>query len=161
VNVLDLGVGTGVLAKAVYNAGNKVTGIDFSSEMLVFARAKMPDALFIEWNFVNGMPPELSGKKYDFIVSTYALHHLTDALKINLLQDLKPCLNDNGIILIGDIIFATEDDRRACHEKNYLIWDDDEYPAAYSLSEEELKKDWNVQVSVVSHCSGILELRRY
>ena len=138
-NVLDLGVGTGTFAKMVYDGGNTVTGIDFSAEMLIRARTRIPEALFVEWDFANGLPPALNGKKFDFIVSTYALHHLTDKLKIALLRNLKPYLNENGMILIGDIMFETEEARDICRKNNFDSWDDEEYPSAYELIEKELK----------------------
>jgi len=157
-NVLDLGVGTGTFAKMIYDGGNIVTGIDFSSKMLMHARTRIPEALFIEWDFANGLPPLLNDKKFDFIISTYALHHLTDELKMALLRNLKPYLNENGMILIGDIMFATEEARDVCRKSNYESWDDDEYPLAYELIEKELKNDWSTQFMMVSQCAGILKL---
>ena len=48
--------------------------------------------------------------KYDAIVSTYALHHLTDEAKITFIQQLLPLLNAGGKIFIGDIAFQTRED---------------------------------------------------
>lgn len=45
--VLDLGIGTGQLARHFYEAGHPVTGVDFSEEMLQIARQSMPKAELI------------------------------------------------------------------------------------------------------------------
>ena len=70
----------------------------------------MPRANLIEWDISNGLPNEILSKKYDAIVSTYALHHLTDEDKITFIQQLLPLLNAGGKIYIGDIAFQTRED---------------------------------------------------
>jgi putative AdoMet-dependent methyltransferase len=74
--VLDVGLGTGVLAQKLYHAGCEITGIDFSSEMLVIARREMPCATLLQWDFALGIPPAIEKQSCDFVISTYALHHL-------------------------------------------------------------------------------------
>ncbi len=44
---------------------------------------------------------ELRQNKYDAIIATYSLHHLTDEQKISLLEILLPLLNDGGSVYIG------------------------------------------------------------
>ena len=44
-NILDIGFGTGILAKKLYDDGYNIYGIDFSNEMLKKAKQKMPNAL--------------------------------------------------------------------------------------------------------------------
>ncbi len=82
--VLDIGFGTGVLTHKLYENGHQVDGIDFSGEMIAIAQTKMPRANLIEWDISNGLPDEMLSMKYDAIVSTYALHHLTDEAKIDI-----------------------------------------------------------------------------
>lgn len=62
--ILDLGIGTGKLAKKLYDANFEMTGLDFSSKMIEVAREKMPEAHFIIHNFSNGLPEELKEKSY-------------------------------------------------------------------------------------------------
>ena len=92
--VLDIGFGTGVLTHKLYENGHQVDGIDFSGEMIAIAQTKMPRANLVEWDISNGLPDEILSMKYDAIVSTYALHHLTDEAKITFIQQLLPLLND-------------------------------------------------------------------
>ena len=43
--VLDIGFGTAILSKKLYDDGMEITGIDFSNEMIKTAREKMPEAI--------------------------------------------------------------------------------------------------------------------
>lgn len=45
--VVDLGCGTGILAKAVSNAGYDVLGVDLSPAMIEMARRRVPDGRFV------------------------------------------------------------------------------------------------------------------
>jgi len=78
--ILDLGVGTGVLSSMLYEAGSSITALDCSPNMLTAAKEKMPDATFIQWDFSNGLPERLLEQAgyYDYVISTYALHHLNE-----------------------------------------------------------------------------------
>ena len=87
-SVLDVGFGTGVLSKKLYDDGLSVTGIDFSQRMIELAQAKMPDAKLIQHDFANGLPAQVKASRYDAIISTYALHHLQDADKAEMLRQL-------------------------------------------------------------------------
>ena len=158
-NVLDIGIGTGTLAASLYNCGHIITGIDFSEEMLQAAKTKIPNATLYRYDFANGLPPELSGKKYDFIISTYALHHLTDELKVSFIKSLLPYLNEDGAILIGDIGFPTLAEYNECKEQNSDDWDDDEYYLVFSELTEALKGYCSVTYKQMSHCAGLLEIK--
>ena len=159
-NVLDIGIGTGTLALKLYEHGNNITGVDFSNEMLSIAKSKMPTANFYQFDFAHGLPPELSEAKYDFIISTYALRHLTDSLKITFIKSLLRYLNDDGLILIGDIGFPTKfefDECRMQHSPN--DWDDDEYYFVFSEICNRLGDSCLVSYEQISHCAGIMEIR--
>lgn len=49
--VLDLGIGTGVLAKKLYSDGYQIYGVDFSEKMLAIAAGAMPGAQLARWDF--------------------------------------------------------------------------------------------------------------
>ncbi|RPI83310.1 MAG: class I SAM-dependent methyltransferase, partial [Chloroflexi bacterium] len=124
--VFDVGFGTGALTKKLYDDGYSITGIDFSPRMIEIARQKMPEARLIEWDISNGLPEELSGEKFDFIISTYAMHHIPDPEKVAFYHILKPYLNKDGMILIGDISFETRSQLEACKNRTDN-WDEDEF----------------------------------
>lgn len=125
-SVLDIGFGTGTLTTQLYNDGISVTGIDFSPKMIQIARKKMPDARLLEFDFTNGLPDELSSEKFDFIVCTYAIHHLTQEQKNRFLSRLKSALHPNGEILIGDVMFPSRVDLERCRAAAGSEWDEDE-----------------------------------
>src|SRR5699024_398834 len=126
-SVLDIGFGTGVLASKLYEKGHRIDGIDFSPQMMSIAQPKMPDAHLIHWDISKGLPSEILGNKYDSIISTYTLHHLTDTEKVSFINQLIPLLNENGNIFIGDVAFETNEQMNECKDNNFQHWDEDEF----------------------------------
>ena len=124
--VLDLGFGTGRLAKALYDEGLEISGQDFSEEMLRLAKDKMPKADLYLGNLADGLASDLIDKKYDAIVGTYSLHHLDDEKKVALIKFLLTLLNDGGKIYIGDVAFESRRDLEACKREAEKYWDYDE-----------------------------------
>lgn len=57
--VLDLGTGTGALAKLFASAACDVTGIDFAEEMLTRARQQVPEATFTRDDLLGEWPAEM------------------------------------------------------------------------------------------------------
>ncbi|KIL43757.1 class I SAM-dependent methyltransferase [Jeotgalibacillus campisalis] len=154
-NVLDIGFGTGVLTGKLYENGHAIDGIDFSSEMIRHAQMKMPDANLMEWDFSKGLPDSLKQKKYDFIISTYALHHLSDREKVGFIHNLLPLLSKTGKILIGDISFKNRQQLEQCKSDNLSHWDHDEFYFAADEITEALTPYGHCEYQSVSHCGGI------
>lgn len=150
--VLDIGFGTGILSKRLYDEGVEIFGIDFSAEMVNTAKEKMPNARLYQFDFTKGLPKELDGQKFDFIVTTYAIHHLTDEEKINFIKLLKDRLNQNGKILIGDIAFETKKDMELCMEQAGDEWDDEEF---YIVAEDLKKIFPDMEFKKISFCGGV------
>ena len=86
--VLDIGFGTGTLTTKLYERGCSIYGQDFSSRMIALASEKMPNAQLYQGDFSKGLAEPLRNLRYDYIVATYSLHHLTDAQKRDFLLDL-------------------------------------------------------------------------
>lgn len=153
--ILDIGFGTGVLASKLYDHGHRVDGVDFSAEMMAIAASKMPMANLIEWDISNGLPEFVQEKTYDSIISTYALHHLTDEEKVVFIQKLLPLISENGKIFIGDIAFQTRGKLEICRTNSIDYWDEDEF---YFVSDEissSLKNICNCEFHPMSHCGGV------
>ena len=153
--VLDIGFGTGVLTSKLYENGHQVDGIDFSDEMIAIAQAKMPQANLMAWDISNGLPNEILTEKYDAIVSTYALHHLTDEAKITFIQQLLPLLNVNGKIYIGDIAFQTRGDLERCRNESAGFWDGDEFYFVANEIQSALGDVCTSEFHPISHCGGV------
>ena len=156
-SVLDIGFGTAVLTAKLYEQGCTIYGQDFSSRMIELASAKMPDAHLYQGDFTTGLAEPLRDRRYDAIIATYALHHLTDAQKIVFLSALRGCLNENGKILIGDVAFETRSALNQCRQEAGAQWDDDEI---YFVI-EELKKNFpDLSFTQLSPCAGVLTISR-
>ncbi|WP_226641370.1 class I SAM-dependent methyltransferase [Mesobacillus subterraneus] len=158
--VLDIGFGTGVLTSKLYENGHHIDGIDFSERMIALAQAKMPKASLIEWDIANGLPAEIKGLQYDFILSTYALHHLTDEEKVSFIKELLPLLTDGGKILIGDIAFETRKNLEICKNDSKDFWDDDEFYFVFNEICSDLADSCKLEFLPMSHCGGVIEVRK-
>ncbi|MBT2680185.1 class I SAM-dependent methyltransferase [Bacillus sp. ISL-35] len=159
-SVLDIGFGTGVLPSKLYYHGHQIDGIDFSSQMIALAAPKMPKANLVEWDITNGLPEEIKAKKYDYIVSTYALHHLTDDEKGRFIRMLLPMLEVEGKILIGDIAFETRQELESCRLDSIDFWDDEEFYFVFDELHSMLKEECKLEFQAHSHCGGVIILSR-
>lgn len=156
--LLDIGIGTGILATKLYELNYDIYGIDFSDKMLEASKEKMPNAKLIKWDFSLGLPREIKNEKFDFVVSTYALHHLTDEKKIQLIDSISSILKDDGLILIGDVSFTNKKDYLICKEENKDYWDSDEYYFIFDDIKRELENKYKCEYIKISHCAGVLIL---
>ena len=156
-DVLDIGFGTGTLTAKLYEHGCTVYGQDFSSRMIELASAKMPGAHLYSGDFSKGLVKPLADRRYDYIVATYSLHHLTDLQKVTFLSELRGRLKENGKILIGDVAFETREELNQCRKQAGNEWDEDEIYFVF----DELKKNFpSLSFAQVSPCAGILTLTR-
>ncbi|WP_080846006.1 class I SAM-dependent methyltransferase [Cytobacillus gottheilii] len=153
--VLDIGMGTGVLSSKLYQYDHLIDGIDFSPKMISIAQSKMPAAALIEWDISKGLPRERMRNEYDFIVSTYTLHHLADNEKITFITDLLSVLTDDGKILIGDIAFASREELNQCKQDHQQNWDDDEFYFVYNEIKTPLEHLCKCEFVPISHCGGV------
>ena len=124
--VLDIGFGTGALTSKLYEHGYNVYGQDFSERMIELAREKMPNAKLYQGDFTDGLVETLTNKKYDVIIATYSLHHLTDIQKVKFIENLSKLLNDEGCIYIGDVAFENRETLVKCMAEAGEEWDDEE-----------------------------------
>ena len=155
--VLDIGFGTGTLAAKLYQQGCDVFGQDFSSRMIQLAQGKMPRAKLYQGDFSLGLVQALKQQRYDAIIATYALHHLTDEQKVAFFHELLPLLQDNGCIYVGDVAFATRAQLEQCKAQAGDDWDASEIYFVY----DELKQAFpQLRFEPVSHCAGLLTLKK-
>ncbi len=153
--VLDLGFGTGALTAQLYDRGAEVWGQDFSPRMTALARERMPNAHLFCGDFQKGLTAPLLVPRYDAVISTYALHHLTDEEKVSLLKALQKLLKPGGQILIGDVAFYDQAAQDRCREQSGDEWDETEHYFVY----EELRQALPELTFVpLSPCAGLLTL---
>ena len=156
-DVLDIGFGTGTLAARLYAQGCRIYGQDFSERMVQLAQEKMPNAELYSGDFRQGLAEPLRAQRYDFILATYSLHHLTDAEKVPFLNGLLELLQENGEILIGDVAFRTRAELEACRKQAGASWDEDEI---YFVADELAPALPQLKFTPFSACAGILSLHR-
>lgn len=154
--ILDIGFGTGTLTTKLYEQGCDIYGQDFSEKMIALAQEKMPKARLFQGDFSKGLAAPLLQQKYDAIIATYSLHHLTDSEKVSFINRLRMLLNEGGCVYIGDVAFGTRAELQACMDEAGELWDDEEIYFVF----DELKEHFpTLQFEKVSPCAGLLSLR--
>ena len=153
--VLDIGFGTGTLTTKLYENGSTIYGQDFSARMIELASEKMPNAHLYQGDFTQGLVEPLLVQRYDFIVASYSLHHLTDEQKVCFLRMLHDHLNPGGQVLIGDVAFENRRQLEQCRKDVGDEWDEEEIYFVVN----ELKRDFpTLAFTRISYCAGVLSL---
>lgn len=153
--VLDLGFGTGTLTAKLYEHGCTIYGQDFSPRMVELASRKMPLARLYQGDLTKGLAEPLRRRRYDFIVATYSLHHLSDEQKLPFLRALRGRLNEGGRILIGDVAFENRAAWERCKALAGEEWDEEEY---YFIADELRAAFPSLTFTPLSFCAGILTI---
>lgn len=154
-NILDIGFGTGTLTTKLYEQGRNVYGQDFSAKMVELAKNKMPNSKLFKGDFSKGLVEGLKSQKYDAIIATYSLHHLTDKDKVKFIKELIGLLNENGVIYIGDVAFDTRGDLEKCKEQCGEHWDNEEIYFVYDEIKEEFHNSEFIKYSAFA---GIIKI---
>lgn len=157
--ILDIGFGTGVLTKKLYDDGYEIYGVDFSERMIEIAKEKMPSSKLFQHNFSKDLPNELKNIKFDYIISSYAMHHLIDEEKRDFINELDKYLYNDGEIIIGDVAFKTRELLEKCKSKYIDCWDDDEIYFVFDELKEFLPRR-EIDFTTISHCAGIIKLKK-
>jgi len=106
--VLDLGSGTGNLSLRVPDCADLVC-VDISAKMTEIARDKLktrPNVRFIHVDLLEYFHQD--DQRFDAIVSTYAVHHLTEDEKLVLFQHVWDRLDPGGRAVFGDLMVENE-----------------------------------------------------
>jgi len=157
--ILDIGIGTGQLTYELYKKGGQIYGIDFSEKMLELAGGRMTEAKFYKFDFNDGIPEELKDIKFDYIISSYAIHHIDDKQKVDFIKELYSILKDKGIIILADVAFRTRDELKNCKDTAGRAWDDEEIYMVIDEIEPELNKEGLIIDYVqISPCAGVLKI---
>jgi len=122
--ILDLGCGDGIVINELLKIDNSIeaTLIDGSEDMLSRAKDRLKDLKdvhFIRASFQELLNKTTSLQKYDFIVSSLAIHHLTMEEKTVLFKTIYSHLNVDGYFLNIDVVLAPS---RALEQWYLLLW---------------------------------------
>lgn len=103
--VLDLGCGTGNLSLGLKHF-KRLVCVDISNNMLDIARSKLADLDNVEFVKADLLEHFEDPAIFDAIVSTYAIHHLTEVEKPILFRQIYRSLQPGGMAVFGDLMFA-------------------------------------------------------
>lgn len=106
--VLELGSGTGNLSLRAPNCAELVC-VDVSAKMTAIAREKLADrdnVRFVQADLLAYF--HIGDQRFDVILSTYAIHHLTEDEKPVLFRHVWDRLPDGGRAVFGDLMVEDE-----------------------------------------------------
>lgn len=87
-----------------------MTNREYFANGVVFLKSDAEDSsgsyAVVCGDITQGLAGALTQHRYDAIIATYSLHHLTAAGKVTFIQSLLPLLCEGGTIYIGDVAFA-------------------------------------------------------
>lgn len=160
VNILEMGIGTGMMTKRLYDEGYNITGVDFSVNMLEKAKEIMPNNDYIHNDFLNVIQ-DLNNKQFDVIIFSYSIHHLDYSSQVKLLCKLSENLTSSGIIIIGDVMTSTMKDMKQLALENKNIWDDEEfYPSKEVYSISPIEDIYSLNYKQLTYCSGVIHFAK-
>jgi len=120
-SLLDLGCGTGLELESLFETcpQMQVTGIDLSSNMLARLQAKFSDRTLrlIQGSFFDTD----FGGEFDFVLSTYALHHFNEHEKLVLYQKTHAALKPGGTFLFGDYTVPSQELQQEFFESSITL----------------------------------------
>ncbi|OAS18388.1 MerR family transcriptional regulator [Paenibacillus oryzisoli] len=102
---LDLGTGTGNLAHRFLQNGIHMAGVDQSKEMMKQCQSKHPQ---MDIKLGNFLAIPYMDNQFDFIVTSFAFHHISNEQQPLALDEMRRVLKSHGRICIADIMFETE-----------------------------------------------------
>ncbi len=156
--VLELAPGTGNLTRQLLDAGAEVWGIDFSPDMLAIARQKAPEAVLLEGNLLEPLPPALQ-RRFDCIVGTYILHEFPLPEKVALVERLVgDHLAPGGRLIFGDIGFRDKSARSLERERAGALWSDEYYWLADETAQAFEPLGLDVQYEQLSSCGCVISM---
>jgi SAM-dependent methyltransferase len=96
--ILDVGCGSGVKTRFLVDGGFKVTGIDFSSEMIGLAARTVPEADFRMRDIMRplGLPRE-----YDAVFAQAVLLHIPKRSILQVIRNITEPLRKDGLLYVA------------------------------------------------------------
>lgn len=116
INILDVGAGNGMLTELVFKEfpNAKYTMLDFSKEMLDSAESYFKDNnlnIDVEYVVSDFIKDAFPNKKYDLIISSYALHHIREVSELkNVYKKIADSLKSTGWFLCVDLFLGNTEE---------------------------------------------------
>lgn len=131
--VLELGCGTGELSLKLLERypKAKLVAIDYSQRMIAFAKAKITSAGYgdrwrgVQLDFGAWANREVSsslGIEFNACVSSLAIHHLTNEMKLKLFEKIYENLKSGGVFWNADPVLAEFPQLQEVYQKIREEW---------------------------------------
>lgn len=95
--ILDIGSGGGRDSRYMHAHGLKVTGIDFSEQMIMLAQKEAPEIKYVHMDFEN---LDFPGESFDGVWANASLHHVPKAKLHDVLSQIYKILKKDGTFFI-------------------------------------------------------------
>lgn len=122
IRVIDLGCGTGTIAKAISEKfpNSTMVCLDMASNMIEMAKLKL--ASHKNTRFIVGDFSQTDfSEKFDVVVSSLALHHLEhDEDKIRFYTRIYDSLTESGQFINADVVLASTDYHQHVNMKRWI-----------------------------------------
>jgi ubiquinone/menaquinone biosynthesis C-methylase UbiE len=110
-HIVEFGTGTGAFAIQAANSCDKVYAVDVSQTMLDYAKNKAITRGITNITFHHGgfLTYQHQEAPVDFVVTSFALHHLPDFWKAVALPRINRLLKDQGKLFLVDVVYSQPD----------------------------------------------------
>jgi tRNA (cmo5U34)-methyltransferase len=120
--ILDIGAGTGLLSSFILEKfpNADLTLIDISEKMIEVAKNRFkenPNVTYIIADYTKYRFDE----KYDYVISSLSIHHLTDKEKKQLYTSIYSILNNNGVLINADQVLGSTSYIDAIYKRDWKL----------------------------------------
>lgn len=149
--IIDLGCGTGNLTQQILDhfPDAEINALDLSEEILEESRKRFSGAKNISFIKADFRQMDLEPGSYDLVMSSIAIHHITDPNKIRLYRDVFQSLRYNGLFIFADQTRGITDE---IYHKNIACWKEEAFKLG---STEENWKMWMEHQDAHDHHSPV------
>lgn len=128
--VLDLGCGDGIITQELLTVDKSLSAtlFDGSADMLNKARERLKEVKNIQYihaSFQELLEKDILDSKFNFIVSSMAIHHLTMEEKRALFRKIYSYLKEGGYFVNIDVVLAPTDPLDAWYMELWQEWMDE------------------------------------
>lgn len=120
--VLDVGAGTGLFSSYILNKfpNANMTLIDLSDNMLEIAKQRFSTLSNVNY-IVDDYTTHPFQQKFDIIISSLSIHHLTDMEKKDFYQQAYSMLNEGGVFINADQVLGQTEFLEELYKKDWSI----------------------------------------
>lgn len=122
--VLDLGCGTGNISSRIKDKYPKasITCLDIAENMIEKTKKKLADYGDIDFVVADFLSYDYPLEEYDVVVSSLAIHHLSDEGKKELYAKVYSCLRAGGVFYNADPVLGSNADLTSLNHGVWVSW---------------------------------------